>query len=160
MGSGSAFGDLERPARQVVRRGGFVLACEASRALPFFTPEGERCWVDGWDPRPAFPGATAVEFTTGSVFRLEHEGERSLWTVVEAAPQLGLADYVYVVEGSRLVRVRVEVSAAGPASSQIAVTYSVTSLSEDGDRFLDGFTQEVYAAKMQDWRRRIEACLR
>ena len=36
----------------------FALNLPSERALGLFTPEGERDWVDGWDP--AYPGGEPV----------------------------------------------------------------------------------------------------
>jgi hypothetical protein len=147
-------------AIRIERLGGFELPCPALKALPFFTPEGERRWVDGWDPRAVFPEGEAVVFTQGAVFRIERGGEREVWTIVRADSAAGLADYVQVVEGSRLTRIRVEVASLGPARCRVSVRYTLTALSEAGGAFLDGLSEQAYAARMSDWERRVTACLR
>jgi len=65
----------------VVREGSFELDTSADRALLFFTPEGERAWVKGWDPKPMYPPQGGVVFEANAVFRLDQDGERSLWTL-------------------------------------------------------------------------------
>jgi len=47
---------------QVIREGSFELDLSAGKALPFFTPEGERAWVNGWDPDPNLPRANCCSF--------------------------------------------------------------------------------------------------
>jgi hypothetical protein len=50
--------------------------------------------VNGWDPRPVYPPQATVAFQPNSVFRLDHDGERSLWTIVEADSRQHVAEYV------------------------------------------------------------------
>jgi hypothetical protein len=49
--------------------GSFELPIPASAGIGFFTPEGERRWVPGWDP--AYPSGEPSE-TPGTVFITEH----------------------------------------------------------------------------------------
>lgn len=146
-------------AEQVTRSGGFDLACDANTAFPFFSPEGERGWVDGWDPQPVFPAAAEVAFASNAVFRLEMGGERSVWVVLDVDHQTHVAEYVYVVEGSRVPRVRVEVTAVAEQRCRVAVSYTITALSEAGNEYVRAFTEEAYAQKMLDWQRRVSAVL-
>jgi len=146
-------------AEQVTRSGGFELPCSAETAFPFFSPEGERRWVDGWDPQPVFPAARDVAFATNAVFRLEMGGERSVWVVLNVDRSSRVAEYVYVVADSRVARVRVEVAEAGAQRSAVAVSYTITALSEAGKDFVRQFTEEAYAEKMRDWQRRVTEAL-
>jgi hypothetical protein len=103
------FPQSKETAGQVVREGSFELDASAQTALVLFTPEGERFWVKGWDPKPVYPPREGVVFKANSVFRVDQGGEHSLWTIVEADLQAHVAEYIYVVEGERLSRVRVQV---------------------------------------------------
>jgi hypothetical protein len=145
---------------QVMREGSFALDTSADRALEFFTPEGERAWVHGWEPKPLYPPQAAVAFQSDSVFRLDHGEEHSLWTIVEADLRRHVAEYVYVVEGERVSRVRVEVQPLGEQHCRVHVRYVHTATSEKGMQFLAGVTEEAYAQKMQDWRRMVSAAIR
>jgi hypothetical protein len=70
----------KKTTEQVVREGSFELDTSADRALLFFTPEGERAWVKGWDPKPVYPPQAGVVFKANSVFRVDEDGEHSLRT--------------------------------------------------------------------------------
>jgi hypothetical protein len=96
--------------------------------LQFFTPEGERAWVKGWDPKPLYPPEASVVFKANSVFRVDGDGERSLWTIVEADLQGHIAEYVYVVEGERLSRVRVRIQSLSEEHCQVRVHYGIRRL--------------------------------
>jgi len=148
-----------RAKQQVVREGSFELDISAGRALPLFTPEGERVWAKGWDPKPIFPPEQSVAFKANSVFRLDHGRERSLWTILEADPQKYIAEYVCVVEGVRLSRVRVRIQPRGEERCRVHVRYVHTATSEKGLRFVASVTEQAYAQKMLDWQRMVNASI-
>jgi hypothetical protein len=150
----------KRTNEQVVREASFELDTSADKALPFFTPEGERTWVNGWDPNPIYPAQPEVAFQANSVFRLDHDGERSLWTIIEADLQEHVAEYIYVVEDERLSRVRVQIRGLSEERCRVQVRYVHTAISEKGLRFIAGVTEESYAQKMRDWQRMVNAAIR
>lgn len=122
-----------------------------------FTPEGEREWVDGWDPKPVYPADTA-RFSRDTVFRLQNT-ETSMWTIVRADAIRHAAEYVYVAEGSRVAHIHVDVRDISTEHSRVEVRYVVTSFSEHGDLFVQGFTEQAFAEKMRDWERRVTEVL-
>lgn len=150
----------EHAPAQVIREGSFELDTTADKALLFFTPEGERAWVDGWDPKPVYPAQKDVAFQANAVFRVDENEEKSLWTIVEANLKEHVAEYVYVVEGERLSRVRVQTQPLTGNRCAVHVRYVHTATSEKGLRFLATVTEEVYAQKMRDWRRMVSAVIR
>jgi len=150
----------KKTTEQVVREGSFELDTSADSALLLFTPEGERAWAKGWDPKPVYPPQAGVVFKTNSVFRVDQDGEHSLWTIVEADLQEHIAEYIYVVEGERLSRVRVQVEPLSEQHCRVGVHYVHTATSEKGLHFVASVTEESYAQKMRDWRRMVSAAIR
>jgi hypothetical protein len=150
----------KKTAEQLVREGSFDLDTSADRALQFFTPEGERAWVKGWDPKPLYPPEAGVVFKANSVFRVDKDEERSLWIIVEADLKDHIAEYVYVVEGERLSRVRVQIQPLGKERCRVRVHYVHTATSEKGLHFLASVTEESYAQKMRDWQSMVSAAIR
>jgi len=150
----------KKAAEQVVREGSFELDTSADKALLFFTPEGERAWVKDWDPKPVYPPQAGVAFKTNAVFRVDQDEERSLWTIVEADLQEHIAEYIYVVEGERLSRVRVQIQALDEKHCRVRVRYVHTAASEKGLQFVASVTEESYAQKMRDWHRMVSAAIR
>jgi len=145
---------------QVVREGLFELDVNADRALLFFTPEGERSWVKGWDPKPVYPPQASVVFQANSVFRVDQDEERSIWTIVEADSREHVAEYIYLVEGERLSRVRVQVEPLSERHCRVHVNYVHTATSERGLHFVASVTEESFAQKMRDWQRMVSAAIR
>lgn len=158
-GTGSNSSRGSKVPQQILREGMFELDTSADKALPFFTPEGERSWVTGWDPKPVYPPQATVEFKANSVFRVDNENDRSLWTIVEADVRQHVAEYIYVVEGERLSRVRVQIKPLGANRCRVHVRYVHTATSEKGLQFVAGVTEDAFAQKMRDWQHHVTATI-
>jgi len=161
IGSGTRFDSSQTSMvpQQIVREGSFELDTSADKAFPLFSPEGERSWAQGWDPKPVYPPQATVEFKANSVFRVDNEQERSLWTIVEVDLRQHVAEYIYVVEGERLSRVRVQIEPLGENRCRVRVRYVHTATSEKGLQFVAGVTEEAYAQKMRHWQHHIAAAI-
>jgi hypothetical protein len=144
----------------VALEGSFDLDTSADRALLFFTPEGERAWVKEWNPKPVYPPQAGVAFQTNAVFRVDQGGERSLWTILGANSEEYTAEYVYVVQGERLSRVRVKIEPLDAKHCRVRIRYVHTATSEKGLQFVASATEEVFAQKMRDWHRMVSAAIR
>ena len=158
--SQSELSESKMTTEQVVREGSFELDTSADKAFLFFTPEGERSWVKGWDPKPVYSPQGGVVFKTNSVFRVDQDGEHSLWTIVDADLQLHVAEYIYVVEGERLSRVRVQVEPLTDRRCRVRVHYVHTAISQLGLHFVASVSEESFAQKMRDWQHMVSAAIR
>lgn len=144
-----------KSAQQVHRTGNFDLDCDADTAFPFFSPEGEREWVSGWDPKSVFPAQVAFERDT--VFR---EGTpEAVWIIVDVNWRTHRAEYVRFAPESHNAHVVVQVESSERERSHVTVSYTVTAFGRDQAALLESFSETAYAAKMRDWKNRIDACL-
>lgn len=120
------------------------------RVFELFTPEGERRWVPGWNPRywPDHGGALAP----GMVFTTDAGEEHTVWVVARFDPSAYEADYARLVPESRVGLVRLRCSAApSGAGTDVTVTYLLTGLSRDGNARLRALADGGHAAMMQRW---------
>jgi len=156
----SDFSRERKSGAQIIREGSFELDTTADKALLFFTPEGERAWVEGFAPKPIYPAQKEVAFQTNAVFHLDDVQEQSIWTIVEANSKDHVAEYVYLVEGQQLSRVRVQIEPLVGSRCRVHVHYVHTALSEKGLQFLATVTEDTYAQKMRDWQRMVAAAIR
>jgi len=146
-------------ARLKVRRSGTLqVAAPLPQAFPFFTPDGERLWVPGFDPQYLHP--LSGEQGPGAIFTTAHGGEDTLWMVLRFSPAEGIAEYARVTPGSRGGTVRVALEAVDEARSQATITYDLTALSDAGDQVLAAFTESAYAAMLRDWEQKIDRVIR
>ena len=135
-------------AAHVLRTHHFELPLAPHDAFHFFTPEGERAWAPGWDPRYLHPEDGRA--TTGMVFATGHGGEETLWTVTRHEPEHGLVEYSRVTPGSRMGTVRVACASPSPGRTRVTVTYMLTGLSEAGNATLRAFDAD-YERFIEEW---------
>ncbi len=139
----------------VERTGTFRVEQPLAQAFPLFSPEGERRWVAGWDPRYLHPRDVPSD-QPGTVFQTFHNGEETEWLVLRYSAADGVAEYVRITPGSRIGLVTVRATERG-GGTDVEVTYRLTSLSDTGTRTLEAMTEESYAAMLDEWERLIEA---
>lgn len=125
------------------------------RAYRYFTPVGERDWVDGWDP--VFPdGEVGLGDAAGTVFTTAAHGTDIIWVVVENdAPRA--VRYARVTPGSRAGIVSIALAPA-EGGSAVSVTYELTGLSADGDAELEEFALE-FDDMLLEWQTGIAAAV-
>jgi hypothetical protein len=110
-------------------------------AIALFTPEGERAWVAGWQPR----------YASDSVFTTDHGGHETIWLVLEETERT--RRYARVTPGVKAGTVEVRCEPDGQ-HTRAHVTYDVAALGPDAglDRFADH-----YPAMLAEWERLIAA---
>ncbi len=144
-------------ATHVSHSGNFGLPISPEQAFSFFSPEGERSWVNGWTPEYLHP--TSGELEPGLVFRTDADGEETLWLLVRYDVEILEAEYVRVTPNSRIGTVTIRCSSDGDGDTNVEVFYELTGLSETGNRTLSLMTAESYDSMLEEWRNRITAVL-
>lgn len=124
-------------------------------AFHFFTPDGERLWVPGWEPEYLHPPHGAL--TEGLTFRTHHSGEETLWMVSRCDGPYEV-DYVRVTPGSRIGVVSVRLTPDGASGSNVTVAYRLTALSSAGEATLDAFAA-AFPEYLSSWARSINALI-
>jgi hypothetical protein len=125
------------------------------RAIGLFTAEGERGWVEGWDPR--YPAGGADPDRIGTVF-VTHavSGADVVWVVTHVGELE--RRYARFDHGGTVGTVEVRCRAAG-AATEVEVTYRLTAMTADAGAELDRFAAG-YEAMMAAWEAQIGAALR
>jgi hypothetical protein len=124
----------------------------AGEAIELFTPEGERRWAAGWDPRYPAPEHTRGE---GAVFVTAGHGH-TYWIMVDAAADR--VRYARVAPGVSAGTVTVSCVEAEAGASTFEVSYDLTALGEDG-RTRIAELERGYAAEIAEWERAIARAL-
>ena len=134
----------------VVRTGTVHVEAPAAKAFELFTGPGEELWIEDWDP--IVLSGDGLE--AGTVF-LTDIGESTVWIVVDFDREARHARYARVAPRTRAGTVDVKVGAVGENESVVTVRYELTALSEDGNRILEAFDEDAYAAMMTMWEQMI-----
>lgn len=132
----------------IERTGHFRIPQPLSAAMFWVSPEGERTWVEGWDPR----------YLHDTVFTTDHHHEHTVWIVLRYSASEGVAEYARLTPGSRVGTVTVT-GVERDGGTDLQVTYKLTSLTADGERVLAAMTDEAYAAMMREWQALITAAI-
>jgi hypothetical protein len=141
----------------IERSGRFTLPIPPAEAFPYFSAEGERRWVTGWEPVPLHaPGGDLG--VPGAVFSTAVGGELTLWLVLAFDSHRFEARYARITPGSRLGTVTVRCAPDGDGT-EVTVTYEMTSLSPEGAASLEGMTPEAFTTSLAGWGKEIRAVL-
>jgi hypothetical protein len=140
------------PDRSVTLTGSVVVNRPPQTAIDLFTAEGERVWVEGWDPTYPDPG---LEDATepGAVWQTTRREGAVTWVVAGRTPPE--MRYVFFVENLVAGMVTVVCEADG-AGSIARVRYDATALAPEGEAYLralaSGFDDEMrgWAAAIAD----------
>lgn len=121
----------------------------AKAAIGFFTPEGERQWVLGWNP--VYPGGEPSE-TPGTVFTTDSGGVDTIWLVHEIDRARCRAAYVRVTPGHHAGTVRVSCG-DGPTDGwcTVDVTYEMSLLPGGDPSVMDAYDNGPFKAMLDEW---------
>ena len=125
--------------------------------FPLLTPKGEQLWVDGWSPAYLHPGSGETQ--GGMVFTTGAGEDLTCWMLTDYDPVRHTERYARVTPASRFGVVEVACDAQGAGRTRVTVTYTYTALTEAGNAFIDGFTEESYREMIEEWRRLMGAYL-
>ena len=136
----------------IVRSHSLVVEKPLAEAFAFFTPEGERAWAAGWEPRYHHPADGKLE--RGLVFTTGGGAEHTIWTVVRLDPPQ-LVEYIRTTPGSRTGTVLVQCAALGEVRTRVTVVYSLTSLAAAGERTLRDLDEGAFQRFIESWEEAI-----
>ena len=125
------------------------------RTFRYFTPAGEELWVEGWRPRYIHPADGRTE--AGMVFTTGEQGELTIWTLADFDPLRHRSRYLRCTPASRTGMVEVACESADAGRTRVRVRYTLTALNPAGERELQAFEGEGFAAMIDAWAARIRA---
>ncbi len=125
------------------------------QAFMWFTPAGEALWVDGWRPNYLHPGDGRTE--AGMVFTTGQGDELTIWTLADFDRAAHRSRYLRCTPASRTGFVEVRCAALDEARTEVWVSYTLTALNAAGERVLEGFEGERFAAMIDGWAQAIAA---
>jgi hypothetical protein len=128
--------------------GEFDLAVSAAEAIEFFTPEGERGWVPGWNP--VYPSGESSE-TPGTVFTTDAGGVDTIWVVLNIDRDGCYSAYSRVTPGHHAGTVQVQCEDRPEGGCVVSVTYDMSLLPGADPTGLDAYDDESFTAMMRHW---------
>lgn len=128
--------------------GRFELGVSAEEAIGFFTPEGEREWVPGWNP--VYPGGERSE-SPGTVFTTDAHGVDTIWLIQVIDREGCSAKYVRVTPGHLAGTVQVDCADREGEGCSVSVTYDLSLLPGSDASALDAYSDQSFEAMMNHW---------
>lgn len=97
----------------------------------------------------------------GAVFRTRQAGAMdAVWIVKEHDIEMGRIGYLVMRPDSRVTEINITVKDVANGTSTAEVRYTHTGLNEDGNRYVEGVTEEWYREYMRHWEEAINHFLR
>lgn len=152
---GSATGGNTSDVRRIVSDD-FELPVSAAEAIGFFTPEGERDWVPGWNP--IYPAGEASE-SSGTVFTTVIGGVDTIWIVQTINRDDYSASYSRVTPGHHAGTVHVQCLDGADGGCTVVVTYDMSLLAGGDPEGLAAYDDRPFAAMMDEWAAEVRRAL-
>jgi hypothetical protein len=137
-----------RPPRRVTRRYTQSLDGPPDEVFALLCPVRETEWVNGWNPRLVLTDSGYAE--PGCIFVTPSIPQDALWIMTEHDPDRHRLRMLKLVPSVVIGHIEIDLEPSDSGTSA-SISYSFTSLGQDGDKVLDGFTQEHFDAFMMTW---------
>jgi len=142
---------------RVTRRYSQALGAPPEEVFPLLCPVREVEWVDGWNPRFVLSRSGVAE--PGCIFVTPGEPQDAIWLVAHHDPEACRLELIKVVPGVVIGSIEIQLTSTETGSSA-DIAYTFTALGSDGDKVLEGFTQEHFDAFMITWEDELNHFLR
>jgi hypothetical protein len=134
--------------------GAFEIAIDAAHAIELFTPEGERRWVEGWEPH--YPDPDRDRRAAGTAFVTRSEDGERFW-LITAAAESSMAYSRFDPRGI-VAAIEVVCTPVSDAVTRVDVSYTLTALNRAAEADIAEFAAG-YDGYLAGWKRAIEAVL-
>ena len=112
-------------------------------------PVKEAEWLDGWDYDLIFSNSGFAE--KGCVFTSTSAGEHTIWLITKRDDAAFQTVFVRITPESRVAEVTVRIEEGGEKASRVHINYTITALTEAGNRFIESFTEDNFIKDMKFW---------
>ena len=137
-------------AKRVTRSHIQIINAEPSKVHALICPVREAEWLDGWDCDLIFSQSGFAE--AGCVFISRNPGEKeTIWLITRRDDQNYLTEFVRVTPESRIAFLTVRIEDGGNHTSRMHIAYTFTALTEEGNQFIENFTEENFVKDMKFW---------
>jgi hypothetical protein len=141
---------IDFKAKRVTRNYVQTIQARPSVVHSLICPVKEAEWLDGWDYQLIFSHSGFAE--KGCVFTSRSAGEKdTIWLITKRDDAAYETVFARITPESRVAEVTVRIKDAGRQASRVHITYTITAINEQGNRFVENFTEENFAKDMKFW---------
>ena len=137
-------------AKHITRSYEQTINADPARVFDLLCPVKEAEWLDGWDYTLLYSESGLAE--EGCVFLSRQDGEKdTIWMITKRDVQNLEIEFVRATPESRIARLTIAVDEKAAKVSKVKITYVITALCEEGNKFLEAFTQDNFETAMKFW---------
>lgn len=137
-------------AKHITRSYEQTINADPSRVFDLLCPVREAEWLDGWDYTLLHSESGRAE--EGCVFLSRQEGEKdTIWMITRRDVENRKIEFIRATPESRIACLTIAVKEKTVNLSTVRITYVITALCEEGNQFLEAFTQENFEVGMKFW---------
>lgn len=123
------------------------------KVFPLLCPVLEVEWVPGWLPDKVISQSGVCEpeciFITPP--EIPSEPENAIWIVTKHDPDNLSLEMYKVAPRHTVSKLEITLAASSGISTTANVSYELTAIGENGEQFMDEFTEKWYENFMQEW---------
>lgn len=135
-------------AKRIRRTSTLTIPAPPDRVFPLLCPVREYEWLPGWSCDLIYTDSGVAE--KGCIFRTSFLGEgEETWVASRHEPERHQVEFVRFIGGARLVQVEVSLCAGERESTNAVWTQTITALDEEGNAYIDAFSEETHLARMR-----------
>lgn len=122
------------------------------KVFPLLEPVREAEWLDGWEYEMIYSASGFGE--EGCVFKTAHHHEaETIWVVTKRDETNHRVEFVMTTPDSRVGQLQIQLEDNRDGTTSAHISYTFTALSEEGNRFVDDYTEEAFNHRMLHWER-------
>jgi hypothetical protein len=126
--------------------------------MPLYCPVKELDWCENWNPKTVYSNSGLVE--KDCVFITSHGETDIIWIVTDYDIEKGHLEMIYHMPGVIVTKLEIQLKPITEEMTKAILTYSITSLSELGNKVLEEFTKENYNIMMDSWEKAMNHYLK
>ncbi len=127
-----------------------TINAEPARVHSLICPVKEAEWLEGWDYDLIFSHSGFAE--KGCVFISRSADEKdTIWLITKRDDAACETVFARITPDSRVAEVTVRIEDGGKHTSRVHITYTITALTEEGNMFIENFTEENFVKDMKFW---------
>ena len=119
--------------------------------FPLFSPEGEKCWVPGWDYENVMGTTELFEDYVFLTKNHDHGTADAIWIVKKYDPKSHFVQFYKIEPEDKIGVVTVNCTELAPERTKIEVTYKYTGLSAAAEKFFSEFSARAYEEFIGQW---------
>lgn len=126
-----------------------IINGEMQEIMPLYCPVRELEWCESWNPKVVYSNSGFVE--KNCIFITPNGETDIVWIVTDYDLKKGFVEMFYLLPNIVVTKLEIQLATIAENKTKAVITYSKTSLGEQGDKIIDDFTNEDYNVMMVSW---------